>query len=75
MSKPNFFSKIGKMVKDISYVGAIEGREALASGLFTAAEKVADVAQKIEPAEQQIMRSESIQEGWSKKAKTQVSPA
>ena len=75
MSKPNFFSKIGKMVKDISYVGAIEGREALASGLFTAAEKVADVAQKIEPTEQQIMRSESIQEEWSKKAKTQVSPA
>ena len=74
-TKSNFFSKMSKMIKDVSYVGAIEGREAIASGLFTAAEKIADVAQKIEPTEAQKIKSDSIQRELGKKAQTQVSPA
>jgi hypothetical protein len=67
-TKSSFFSKLGKMVKDVSYVGVIEGREALATGLYTAAEKV-------EPNEKQRMKSESIQKEWDSKAKTQAVPA
>lgn len=80
MSKPNFFSKIGKMVKDISYVGAVEGREALASGLYAASDKIVTLAEKVEPTENQRIKSDSIQKEWERekenaKINAQVSAA